>query len=137
MNAEYQYTGVNKPILLDKCMNYVFEKLREYDNNINKGKNVKSPYHNKIIMKTEDNSYVEIPVEIQNEAIQKWHANKNIINKEHKKNKDHNDYDDLDNDEEVEEISSSNYILVLIIMILIGIIGIMYVKHKKIDIIRH
>jgi hypothetical protein len=82
MNSEYEYTGKSLPQTLEKCISFVIETLRKYDENINNNIHVdKSPYNSKIIMETKEGKYIEIPMEVQNEAIQKW-----LYEKENPKN---------------------------------------------------
>jgi hypothetical protein len=110
----YEYTGKNMPLTLEKCINYVTSKLREYDNALaNNMKIGKSPYNDKIIMPIND-KFVEIPAEAQNEAIKLWLAKKDEIS------------DDSDEEEVVikkkykkEKNKDSDYILYIILICLI------------------
>src|SRR4051812_30331407 len=102
----FQYTGKNIPLRLDKCINFVSLKLQEYDYALENGKKIgDSPYHNKIVMSTEDGKFVEIPTEIQNEAVKLWLAQKEMgsnhkndsVNNTHAFEPDDNDNDDDEN----------------------------------------
>ena len=69
----YNYTGVNVPIDLNSTLIYVIKLLKEYDENLSKGiVNKNSPYNDKISMKIDNDNVVEVPYDIQREAIKKW-----------------------------------------------------------------
>lgn len=96
----YKYTGKNIPLQLDTGINYVIEKLKAYDNALATNPDLitrsDSPYNHKIIMKTNEGKYIEIPTEVQREAIKKW-----MIMKSPQSNKELID-DTTDTDSEIE-----------------------------------
>lgn len=103
VKGNFEYTGKSKPITLERCIKYVMDRLREYDTDMGKKSGIKeSPYNSKIIMEVEKGKFVEIPNEVQNEAVRKWLAEKGFV--------DDNDNDDFidDTDTNIDESVSVN-----------------------------
>lgn len=72
---QFEYTGKNMPVDIDLLVNHAVKLMKEYDdtmNNRNDRHLLKSPYADKIQMQVDANTTIEIPSEIQNQAIQKW-----------------------------------------------------------------
>jgi len=100
-------TGKVIPINQTLVMLYMFSLLDQYDIAIELKKSVEvDPYRDNIIMKTDDGKYIEIPIEMQKYAIQKWIETKgkknnkpsyeNAYDQEYKKL--HEQDDDTDDD---------------------------------------
>lgn len=72
---QFEYTGKNMPVDIDLLVNHAMKLMKEYDDKTNDGVELhllKSPYADKIQMQVDENTTIEIPSEIQNQAIQKW-----------------------------------------------------------------
>jgi len=82
MAEHTQYTGQNIPVNTQLLMSFVMTKLNEYDEQLNNGTTIKSPYADKIQMELDNGVTIEIPPDVQNQAIQQW-----IISKEQPLNK--------------------------------------------------
>lgn len=62
----FAYTGKNVPVNANEMFAVVEEELTNFDN---QGTQVNSPYQNPIIVKTEDEKTIQIPMEIHKKAI--------------------------------------------------------------------
>ena len=137
----YNYTGANIPIDLNTAIIYVIKLLKEYDENLAKGILIKnSPYNDKITMKMDDNNIIEIPYEIQREAIKKWEIMK--VQVEYDKEKKtieerilslsdelNNMVESFDNDNnEDHTFDNYFYIKIFVIILIIGIGIYLYTK---------
>jgi predicted nucleic acid-binding Zn ribbon protein len=127
----YEYSGNNVPLNVEKTIEYVFEILKEYEMAINKGEKVEiNPYINKIYIPMENEKVIEVPQEIQYEAIRKWNLEKNKIKnvkspvseKSEKKNKNKH--------KKKKNKNKSNYLWLLILLVIIVIAFLIY-RYKK------
>lgn len=122
VKGDFKYTGKSKPVTVDKCIKFVIGKLRNYDNNI--GDISESPYNSKIIMEIDNGKFVEIPHEIQHEAVKKWLATKGV--------------DDVKETNNINTISKSikkktndSQLLVFILFGLISLLAGYYISQKN------
>jgi hypothetical protein len=89
MTTKYKNLNNKIPVEYNKLFNYVTKKLKEYDlsrinndtdvedNNDKNKKKITNPYYDPLFMKLENGKYIEIPLEIQEDAINKWSENSN------------------------------------------------------------
>lgn len=71
---EYQFTGKQIPLKVNELVAFVHQKLEQYDNLVKETKSVPfySPYAHPIIYTTPEGKTVQIPKEIQQQAIDQW-----------------------------------------------------------------
>ncbi|ARF08840.1 hypothetical protein Catovirus_1_890 [Catovirus CTV1] len=131
----YSYTGNNVPLDVNSAILYAIKQLKEYDDNLEKGILLpKSPYHDFIVMETSDGKIIEIPYDVQQEAISKWEIIKvEMLYEKEKKQLENNIINlskQLENDivENFESNSGSNYILFLLIGAIIVVTIYLYQK---------
>ena len=134
---------------MDKTLSYIVNLLETYDKNMEKGiVGDTSPYYDKIYMQGEKNKTIEVPYDVQQEAIKIWNVKKlnssyekekhniqkeiNILGEELEKlntNSVHKDNMEIDIDENID--NDNIYIYTLIIAMLIIIIGFLYYLYNK------
>lgn len=69
----YQYTGNSVPISALDTSAHVIALLEDYDRRMNEGINPSiNPYKDRIVMTTQEGRMIEIPQDIQEDAIQQW-----------------------------------------------------------------
>jgi hypothetical protein len=131
----FQYTGKSEPITVSACHDYVKTRLREYDDKLaNKGGDVgPSPYHNKLVMPTGNGKFVEVPVEIQDEAVRQWLANKNVNGVEPFEDSDSDEADDSDDSDDSDDGDNDDrcFHLVILLLTALGVCGFLYYKHMS------
>ena len=83
MTTKYKNIKNKIPVEYNKLFNYVTKKLKEYDlskvyndTDVDEKKKL-NPYYDPLFMKLENGKYIEIPLEIQEDAINKWSENSN------------------------------------------------------------
>lgn len=128
---------------MNQTLSYVIGLLEKYDKNLEKGiiEGI-SPYYDKIYMQGNNNKTIEVPYDVQQEAIKIWNVKKLYISYEKEKHNIQNEMDVLEkelnqiNDEKTEDendIHTDNnisvYILFVIIVLLI--LGFGYYLYKK------
>lgn len=131
---DYNYSGTNIELDKNNTIIYVIEKLSEYDKKIKNGIFVEeSPYYSDILIPTENEKFVIVPKEIQNEAINKYNLLKSINEYEIKKNNIENEINKLYDKLENTNTDSNNNILFYITIILIILFAgfIIYKKLKN------
>lgn len=81
VSNQYKKTGRNLKVARNSLVNYVIEKLHEYDNMPDDEKvNVVDPYSSRLIVKLKgSNRTIEVPVDVQQEAIHIWSSNGRFI----------------------------------------------------------
>jgi hypothetical protein len=89
-NSNYMLTGNQIPINIPVLIDYVIEKLKKYDSLLEVGQVMQeSPYNSPIVYTLEDTRKIEIPQEIQKNAIAKYLEYKDMHidqNKRHEEN---------------------------------------------------
>ena len=128
----YSYTGNDIPIDINLMTLYVIDLLKKYDENIKKDPTSKSsPYEDKITMKTKDEKYIEIPNDVQQEAINKWKIIKIDMEYDTKKKKIEEKITKLSNSLNNEDSNDSTILyMIKIILIVLTIIGIFYLYNN-------
>lgn len=75
VNKDFEYSGNNLPINLNDTSLYVMALLNDYDKRMKNGDVPKiNPYKDRLVMQMENGKFVEVPYEIQSEAVKKWLA---------------------------------------------------------------
>ena len=70
-SAQYQYTGKSHPVNKNQLMQSVFDAIDEFENEQD-NHNILNPYEEPVVVKLTDGKIIQVPSEIQNEAIEKW-----------------------------------------------------------------
>lgn len=113
---------------IDASISYIMGLLEIYDDNLKNGKiEGTSPYYDKIFMEGKNSKTIEIPYDVQQEAIKKWNVKKMQNNYEQKKTSINNEIKILAkqlkqlDDEEIESdgINQNIYVIIIIIMTLV------------------
>ena len=78
-NVEYQPTGNNINLRMDELVDFVLEKLEQYEYIVKATQTVPSfsPYKDPIIYTTKEGKTVQIPEYVHQEAIKIWNQKKN------------------------------------------------------------
>jgi len=69
--AQYQYTGKSHPVNKNQLIQSVFDAIDEFENEPD-DQNILNPYQEPVVVKLTDGKIIQVPSEIQNEAIEKW-----------------------------------------------------------------
>lgn len=115
--------GGNIPIQKEKMMNYIIEKLYEYDQYVVKNNNVPqfSPYVHPIIFPIDEEKTVQVPQEIQEEAIAFWTEKKNDLESIHPETEELGEIDLIE-----DKKKDNNWIYILAVLIFIVILAGIY-----------
>jgi len=81
---EYKETGNKIPLQVDELSSYVMDKLKQFDALVKTtgGKPEQNPYNDPIIYITSEGKTVQIPTEIQRNAVNQWNDMKNPSNQQ-------------------------------------------------------
>lgn len=135
----YNYTGANIPIDINIVISYTIKQLKEYDDKLSQGILLsKSPYNDKIIMKMENDKIIEVPYEVQQEAIKKWEIIKAESEYEMEKKSLEERIESISNQlndeltENFEDAETSTYSFIIKFIAIILIVGIaLYFFYKQ------
>ena len=125
---KYQETGTKIPIKKNELMELVFQELEAYEDYVkrNNGKEEisNSPFNNQILLTTSEGKTIQVPIEIQEEAINIYlqQREKEQENNENSENDEYNENNYDMKQIEVEQDNTLYYILVAIVIIFIGFI---------------
>lgn len=128
---KYSPNGNAIPISAKEAFNYVKSLLYEYDETINNSNNeenksdISNPYTDKIIMPLISGKFVEIPEEIQANAINEW-----LDEKKSNKSVKLDLSEDFD-DDEINQTNTSGINLWLIVLVILILIGMYYMFYKN------
>jgi hypothetical protein len=102
----YTPTGTDIPVTIAELENYIEKLLIEYNNlSNNEKKNTSNPYLDKILYKTTDGRFVEIPKNIQNKIANEYN---NIKLKKNIEDEHFNESEDSNNSENSSDSYNSN-----------------------------
>lgn len=116
---------------INSTLAYVLKLLEKYDKNLEKGIiDDISPYYDKIFMQGYGNKTIEVPYDVQQEAIKKWNVQKLQISYGQEKNKIEKELyilnkqlEELNEDSEEDDSDEKNYMYILVVLIVILIVG--------------
>jgi len=78
-NTQYKCTGNSHPVNKNQLLQSVFDAIDEFENDPD-NQNILNPYEESVIVKLNNGKIIQVPSEIQNEAIEKWvESNNNNI----------------------------------------------------------
>lgn len=125
----YVKKGSDIPIQKDKMMNFIIEKLYEYDQYVAKTNNVPqfSPYVHPIIFPIDEKKTVQVPQEIQEEAITFWTEKKKELDHIQPETEELGDVELMD---DKKKNSSWMYILTVVVIIAL-MLGIYYANGEQ------
>jgi len=120
VNEDFEYSGNNLPINLNDTSLYVMALLNDYDKRMKNGDVPKiNPYKDRLVMQMENGKFVEVPYEIQSEAVKKWLATP--IKGEQNRHTGQLDTDDELADD-IDDSFLSNIIKVIIVLAIVVLI---------------
>lgn len=125
---KYQETGTKIPIKKNELMELVFQELEAYEDYVKRNNGNEeisnSPFNNQILLTTSEGKTIQVPIEIQEEAINIY-LQQREKEQENNENSENDEYDENNYDMkqiEVEQDNTLYYILVAIVIIFIGFI---------------
>ena len=124
---------------MDMTLAYVTGLLEKYDRDLEKGiLGDQTPYYDKIYMQGKYGKTIEIPYDVQQEAIKIWNIKKlhnNYVDEKKSIEKEisiiSQQLDQLDVEEDSPDEENYTYILIAIIIIMITCIGIYFYKKQQ------
>lgn len=125
----YVKKGSDIPIQKDKMMNFIIEKLYEYDQYVAKTNNVPqfSPYVHPIIFPIDEEKTVQVPQEIQEEAIAFWTEKKKELDHVQPETEELGDVVLMD-----DKKKNSNWMYILTVVVIIALmLGIYYANGEQ------
>ncbi len=146
-NVEYQPTGNNINLRMDELVEFVLEKIQQYEYMVKATETVPSfsPFKDPIIFTTQEGKTVQIPEYVQKEAIKIWNQRKSKANNQEESvediqelpiyESDDNEYDQKDykKNKKIDyekEGEDSNFKYFILMLVFIGILFYFYNKKK-------